>query len=150
MKWAVMTPDGNEYALAILEYKNSHTINAKDFETAKAETEEEADEMEARAYDNDDGEITLLSNNAVILGKQCAKYGKSAKRVGLFDYLSLFLWEFKADDVDGYQYDRGFLFSETGEGGNMTFRKLLFAWIADAVEEWKASNLLDERAIVNI
>ncbi|KAL1886495.1 hypothetical protein Plec18167_000426 [Paecilomyces lecythidis] len=120
---------------AILEIKSTNVIHWDDFKNAAAtEKTLEAKMAEAMSKFPD----TLFNGNALLLTKQATKYSQKCVDVALFDWTSMFIFDF-ADRLSTTEEGevKGTYFSEdrrTRKG--MTFRRQLFAFLARALKRY--------------
>lgn len=104
LKWVYVPEDVSEdgdmrkeeTVVAILEYKNTKAICFDDFEQA-ATTPQNAARM-AR-WSKRVGKDTLLENNAIVLSQQMLKYSHECEDVVIFDWLSMFIFDFSEMDA---------------------------------------------------
>jgi hypothetical protein len=81
---------------------------------------------------------SLLSGNAFWISKQAGKYANRCADVATFDWNAMFIfnYQYARSTVGGSV--RGTYFDESGQGGGMTFRSLLFAFVARALKRYEA------------
>ncbi|KAI9932343.1 hypothetical protein ASPWEDRAFT_39767 [Aspergillus wentii DTO 134E9] len=130
LQWSLYSNDGRLLKLlAILEVKNTHVIHWDDFKPAEA-TEQTLYNKTAQAMAKSIHR-TLLKSNAVWLSKQAAKYAAYCSYVAVFDWNAIFIFNFTYfKDQTRDQGVRGIHFNESGQTRGMTFRRLLFAFVA--------------------
>lgn len=90
LKW-VHFKDGQETVIAILEYKNTKAICFDDFEPAATTPEKAARTVR---WANRLKKDTLLENNAIVLSQQMLKYSDECDDIVIFDWLSMFIFDF--------------------------------------------------------
>jgi hypothetical protein len=111
-----------------------------------------------------DHDSSVFVRNAIVLSKQAAKYSANCPHIGLFDCKSKFLFDFK-DPVRfrhagrDERIPKGCWFAEPDYRNRslstrrLTFRKLLWAFVARALIEWKTdekvANLLNPHCNVD-
>ncbi|PYI00337.1 hypothetical protein BO78DRAFT_402119 [Aspergillus sclerotiicarbonarius CBS 121057] len=133
VEWSLYDTQGVPLSrLAILEIKNTHVIHKGDFQRA-AVNEQNFQAKMARAM-GEDG-MTLLQHNAVWLSKQAHKYSEYCPYVAIFDYNAMFIFSFLRQSTKPV---RGFYFDEYGRTSGMTFRRLLFAFVARSLKGYEA------------
>lgn len=122
LKW-VYSEGGRETVVAVLEYKNTRAIRYSDFEEAITTREQAADALrDARGKPME----THLENNAIVLSQQIKKYTDDCDDVALFDWHSMFIFDFSNTDENARRPElpRG-IFSEK----STQFRPLLLGMI---------------------
>lgn len=135
MQWALYDENDKKLRnLAILEFKNTHVLDQKDFKDAAA-TEDTLEKWREKAFARHSG--SLLKKNALLLSKQVTKYAENCHFVGLFSWKTMVLFNYKLYNTSQIRDEavRGFVFQESGPIRGMTFRRLLFAFVARAIKE---------------
>ncbi|KAJ5584224.1 uncharacterized protein N7459_004024 [Penicillium hispanicum] len=136
-----------QYALAILEFKNTHVISRQEFDratfnqgTTDEETQQNMDRKISELYRLDEEvEPSLLQGNAFWLAKQAAKYAEDCSDVAIFDGMAMFIFNYvyaKSEPHISRRQDwvRGTYFDEGGRGNQTTFRRVLFGFVARALK----------------
>lgn len=126
--------DGAGDIFAILEFKNTHVLFWDDFKHASC-TKENVDEIMAKVEGiqarKDDHDVTLLRDNAEVVSKQASKYSKLCPDIALFDWNSMFIFDF-SDEHSDYELPVGTFFQEE-PNGEITFRELLLGFLIRAL-----------------
>jgi hypothetical protein len=132
-------------------------MHKEDFVRAKAESSDlnVLRRVAAQAIGDDgDHDPSVFVRNAIVLSKQAAKYWANCPHVALFDYNSMFLFDFN-NPVRFRHHGRtelipkGCWFAEPDykhrpfSTKQLTFRRLLWAFVARALVEWKT----DEKVV---
>ncbi|KAJ9259632.1 hypothetical protein DTO271D3_6331 [Paecilomyces variotii] len=137
VQWTLYSADRQLLkVLAILEIKSTHVIHWEDFGPAEA-TEENIEAKKRSAISNAPF-YSLLDGNAIWLAKQAAKYSADCTDVALFDWNSMFIFNYiyqRSTIKDGHV--KGTFFRESGRSQGMTFRRLLFAFVARALKRYE-------------
>lgn len=139
MQWSLYSDGGKLLKLlAVLEFKNTHVIHWRDFAPAVV-TEDNHDVKLAKAFGQNE-EHTLLQDNASWLSKQAGKYSKFCDDVAVFDWNAMFIFNYVFHRARGGPI-RGTYFDEFGHTKGMTFRRLLFAFLARTLKRYEAINM---------
>ncbi|EEH34439.1 hypothetical protein PAAG_05488 [Paracoccidioides lutzii Pb01] len=149
VQWSLYSDQGELLEiLAVLEVKNTHTIRREDFAPAEA-TEQNLEAQRSRAA-NRGPYFTLLEENAVWLSKQAGKYSEHCASVAVFDWTAMFIFNYLHEQSTRGGAVRGTYFDESGPTKGMTFRRLLFAFVARALKRYEATlqdrNMTAEKA----
>ncbi|OJD24534.1 hypothetical protein ACJ73_04106 [Blastomyces percursus] len=118
--------------LVVLEVKNMHIICRDDF--APAEATEQNLEIQRSKSASREPYFTLLEGNAVWLSKQAGKYSEQCASVAVFDWNAMFIFKYLHEQSTIGGAVRGTYFDESGSTKGMTFRRLLFAFVARALK----------------
>ncbi|KAJ5105709.1 hypothetical protein NUU61_003056 [Penicillium alfredii] len=136
VEWALFnTRDECLCTLAILEIKNTHVILKDDFKHA-AVNERNFQSKTTMAMKQPD--LSLLKRNAFWLSKQARKYARNCPYVAVFDWNAMFIFSFIPRSQKPV---RGLYFDENGRTGDMTFRRLLFAFVIRPLKKYEATRL---------
>ncbi|PGH36239.1 hypothetical protein GX50_00924 [[Emmonsia] crescens] len=114
-------------------------IKESDFAPAEA-TEQNLDAQRGKAA-NQGPHFTLLKENAVWLSKQAGKYSEHCSSVAVFDWNAMFIFNYLHEQSTRGGAVRGTYFDESGPTKDMTFRRLLFAFVARALKRYEAVSL---------
>ncbi|KAJ5732703.1 hypothetical protein N7493_004184 [Penicillium malachiteum] len=118
-----------EKLIAVLEMKSTRSLAEEDFRRATARTDAELKAMVGNSARFKNDETTWLQNNAVVLSKQAAKYGRACKHVAMFDWSAMFIFDFSY----GRDRTKGVFFRESATSNGMNFRRLLLAFMLRAL-----------------
>lgn len=127
---------------AILEFKNTFVLDWAEFEPAMADMTEGRTPAELidRIYQEcDDEEYSWLGKNARIISKQAKKYFERTEcaDIAIFDWNSMFIFDFSVLDEGANQLARGIWFREDPNQQYRTFRLLLFGLLCKAMRRWQ-------------
>ncbi|KAK2796996.1 hypothetical protein FQN50_009365 [Emmonsiellopsis sp. PD_5] len=140
MHWSLYSDQGERLQLlAVLEVKNTHIIRREDFAPAEA-TEQNLEAQRSKAA-NRGPHFTLLEENAVWLSKQAGKYSEHCASVAVFDWNAMFIFNYLHEQSTRGGAVRGTYFDESGSTKGMTFRRLLFAFVARALKRHEAVSM---------
>lgn len=122
LKW-IYSAGGTRTVVAVLEYKNTNVIRFKDFKPAITTPDKAAGAIE-RAMNRSN--FTLLEDNAIDLSLQLQKYREDCEDVVIFDWFSMFIFDFSEtnEDAECPILSRGIFSSNSVE-----FRSLLLGMI---------------------
>lgn len=137
IEWSLWDASNTRFIsrLAILELKRPNVISKDDFRRAAANERTWDSKMEMAMG----GDGTLLEKNAILLSKQARKYSRNCPYVALFDWNAMFLFTFLPERAPNPL--RGFYFDEGHGARDMTFRRLLFAFVARSLKQVEATRL---------
>ena len=126
--------DGAGDIFAILEFKNTDVLFWDDFKHASC-TRENVDEIMAKVEgiqaQKDNHDVTLLRDNAEVVSRQASKYANLCPDIALFDWNSMFIFDFSGEDDDD-ELPLGTFFQEEPNGG-ITFREMLLCFLIRAL-----------------
>ncbi|KAJ5730024.1 uncharacterized protein N7483_004532 [Penicillium malachiteum] len=124
--------------LAVLEMQATHVIHEKDFMQAAADTPAEYKKKVDNGARFEKTGATWLSNNALWLSKQAAKYGEGCRHVAIFDWMAMFIFDFTRKIHNAY----GLFFrkSKSVAPDRMNYCRLLLAFVVRALNEWCEEN----------
>ncbi|MCJ1260006.1 hypothetical protein MMC24_007846 [Lignoscripta atroalba] len=133
IKWVYR--NGNQTTnIAVLEFKNTKVMHWQDFGFAMANSNN-AKTMRDSAQGNN--LHTHFRNNAVWLSKQARKYSASVPDVALFDWSTMFIFDFNGMDEDILNpiLANGIWFTESTSNHNQgeSFRTLLLGFLVRAL-----------------
>ncbi|PYH88129.1 hypothetical protein BO71DRAFT_489002 [Aspergillus ellipticus CBS 707.79] len=138
VQWSLYSEQGALLAtLAILEIKNTHIIHKQDFLPAES-TPQNFPTQVMKAMG--EAESTLLKNNAIWLSKQVGKYDIGCSDVAVFDWNAMFIFSYTQQHSSSDGPVKGTFFSESGQTKGMTFRRLLFAFVARPLKRFEIRN----------
>ncbi|KAL4888049.1 hypothetical protein BDV59DRAFT_189429 [Aspergillus ambiguus] len=136
VEWSLYDARGTLLSrLAILEIKSTNVIHRDDFKRAAVDEWSFQSKM-ARAMAAESS--SLLRRNALWLSKQAQKYSRHCPYVAVFDWSAMFIFSFLPRSPKPV---RGFYFDENGRTEGMTFRRLLFAFVARPLRNYEATRL---------
>ncbi|KAL2373227.1 hypothetical protein BDBG_07812 [Blastomyces gilchristii SLH14081] len=140
VQWSLYSDQGTLLEiLAVLEVKNTHIIRRVDFAPAEA-TEQNLEIQRSKAASREP-HFTLLEKNAVWLSKQAGKYSQQCASVAVFDWNAMFIFNYLHEQSTIGGAVRGTYFDESGSTKDMTFRRLLFAFVARALKRYEAVSM---------
>lgn len=119
---------------AVLEFKNTDVLFWDDFEPASC-TEETVDDKLAELAEIEDEEdeenFTLLQKNAEVVSRQAVKYSSLCADITLFDWDSMFIYDFSSEN-NSRRMPMGTFFKEEPNSG-ITFREMLLGLLLQAL-----------------
>lgn len=136
LKWIYSTGD-TKTVVAVLEYKNTKVIRFKDFKPAITSPDRAAKAIEKSMNRSN---CTLLEDNAIDLSLQLQKYREDCEDVAIFDWFSMFVFDFSEtnEDAECPILSRGIFSNKSVE-----FRPLLLGMI---VRSLLRRNLIGRRS----
>ncbi|CAN6674726.1 hypothetical protein TRVA0_062S00496 [Trichomonascus vanleenenianus] len=132
--------------LGAMEFQNTGTICKSDFEAIMVR---EADNKESGIGSSVSWTLLMensgLKNNAIPIIRQVGKYAQDCENIVVFDWDAMLLFDFGSVPLDGTLRVNYFEESEEEELRGMTYRRLLFAFLARALSEYARENGLELR-----
>lgn len=125
--------NGHSKIIAVLGVENAHVIHKSDFTPAEANAQNIYAKIEKAIFQRD---YTLLRQNAIWLSKQAGKYATICDDVAVFDWNAMFIFNYVDSNSTEDGPVRGTYFDESGDSHGMTFSRLLFAFVARALNRY--------------
>ncbi|QVM08897.1 hypothetical protein D8B26_003568 [Coccidioides posadasii str. Silveira] len=120
---------GKEATVAVLEYKNLNTLQLRDWKPIITDAAGATAVIDKAAHNDN---LSLLQRNALGLSRQVKKYSKECKDVVLFDWYSMYIFDFEGTNEDRHH---PFPTRITYSSDSSKFRRLLLGMIYRRLKE---------------